>query len=186
MVARLDFASSVATGRGDFALGLAFSAIGDRLASSKRLYWGWLCEMSSDMVKAEYEQLISDFLYPVRGLSIACNGEPPLNTLVRWEYREATDPRDKVCGFLGLFSLRSLSNGPGLRDVSHGVTSSVLFPRVTLDLIRLEKDHRPFIGARELPHITPTLPGWAIDFASSSAIGKRQKTWWRHSYHSLR
>lgn len=154
--------------------------------AAKRLCWGWFCEISSDVVKAEYEQLTSNFLYPVRGLSIARKGEPPLNTLMRWRYRKATDPRDKVYGFLGLFPSTSLSNSPALRDITYSVKSATLFPRVTVDLIRLENDLRPLIGARELPHMTPNLPTWAIDFASSSAIGKRQTMWWHHSHRYFR
>ena len=150
--------------------------------AAKRLVWGWVCGISSDAVKAEHEQLTSNFFYPVRGLSIARNGKPPLNTLMRWRYRTDTDPRDKVHGFLGLFPPTSLSNSPALRDVTYSVESATLFPRVAVDLIRLENDLRPFIGARELPHVTPGLPTWAIDLASNSAIGKRQTMWWHHSH----
>jgi len=32
---------------------------------------GWLCEIPSPEIAAEYDQLTSNFLYPVRGLSIA-------------------------------------------------------------------------------------------------------------------
>lgn len=147
---------------------------------------GWFCEISSDEVAAEYERLTSNFLYPVRGLSIARAGETPLNVLMRWRYREATDLRDKVYGLIGLLPSDSLFNIPALRDVSYSVTSSTLFLRLTLDLIKLDQDLRPLIGARELPHITPNLPTWAIDFASSSAIGKRQTMWWHHSHRYLR
>jgi hypothetical protein len=147
---------------------------------------GWYCKIFSNEVRAEYGQLMSKFLYPVRGLSIARAGETPLNSLIRWRYRKATDPRDKVYGFIGLLPSDSLSSIPALRDVSYSLTSIMLFARVTLDLIRFEKDLKPLLGARELPHITHNLPTWAIDFASSSAIDKRQTKWWHHSHRYLR
>ncbi|KAF3000693.1 hypothetical protein E8E13_002202 [Curvularia kusanoi] len=87
---------------------------------------------------------------------------------------KATDPRDKVYSFLGLFPSTSLSNSPALRDLTYSVKSATLFSRVTVDLIRLENDLRSLIGARELPHMTPNLPTWAIDFASSSAIASKE------------
>lgn len=147
---------------------------------------GWLCEIPSKEVAAEYEQLTRNFLYPVRGLSIARSGESPLNALMRWRYRQATDPRDKVYGLAGLLPSNSLSGIPSLRDVDYNVTSPTLFTRVTLDLIRFDKDLRSLVGARELRQITPEIPSWAIDFASSSAIGKRQTKWWQHSHRYLR
>jgi hypothetical protein len=146
---------------------------------------GWLCKILSNEVAAEYLQLTRNFLYPVRGLSIARAGETPLNLLMRWRYRKAADPRDKVYGFIGLLPLDSLSSIPALRDVNYSLTSITLFARVTLDLIRFDKDLRPLVGARELPHITHNLPTWVIDFASSSAIGKRQTKWWHHSHRYL-
>jgi hypothetical protein len=147
---------------------------------------GWFCEISNSEVAAEFEQLTSDFLYPVRGLTIAREGEAPLNVLMRWRYRKATDPRDKVYGFVGLVPLDSLSKISALRCVDYNVTSITLFSCVTLDLIRFDKDLRTLVGARELSHITPNLPTWAIDFASSSAIGKRQTQWWHHSHRYFR
>ncbi|KAF2829866.1 hypothetical protein CC86DRAFT_272032, partial [Ophiobolus disseminans] len=79
-----------------------------------------------------------------------------------------------------------LSKFPAVRDVSYSITPATLFARVTLDLIRIDKDLRSLLGARELQHITPDLPTWAVDFASSSAIGKRQTKWWQHSHRYLR
>lgn len=40
---------------------------------------------------------------------------------------------------------------------------------------------RPLIAASEMPHTTPGLPSWAIDFACSNRLGPRQDKWWRHS-----
>jgi hypothetical protein len=146
----------------------------------------WSYGAISDRVAAEMSDLISNFLYPVRGLSIARRGESPLHTLMRWRYREATDPRDKVYGFIGLFNPDTLHRLPSLRDVSYTVSPATLFRRVTVELIQFNQDLRPLIGARELPHVTPGLPTWAIDFASCSAIGRRQTMWWQHSHRYLR
>jgi hypothetical protein len=129
---------------------------------------------------------MENFLYPVRGLTIARAGEPPLNTLMRWRYREATDPRDKVYGFVGLLQPDLLARLPTLRDINYTIEPTALFARVTLDLINFNQDLRPLVGARELPHVTPGLPTCAIDFASCSAIGPRQTMWWQHSHRYLR
>jgi hypothetical protein len=137
-------------------------------------------------VAEEFKLLTSNFVYPVRGLTIARRGESPLNLLMRWRYREATDPRDKVYGLAGLLSPKDLTNIPALRDVDYGTASGELFARVTIDLMRYDSDLRALVGARELVHVTPSLPTWAIDFASSSAIGKRQTKWWNHSHRYLR
>jgi hypothetical protein len=155
--------------------------------AAKTMVGGWFCGVpSSTKVAEEYRDLVSSFLYPVRGITIARNGETPLNTLMRWRYRKATDPRDKVYGFAGLFKADTLRNLPSLRDISYTISPEVLFARVTRDLICFDQDLRPLIGARELPHVTPGLPTWAIDFASSSDIGPRQTRWWQHSHRYLR
>ena len=78
---------------------------------------------------------------------------------MRWRYRQATDPREEVYGLVGLIAPDSLSGIPALRDISYSVTPVA---RVTLDLIQFDKDLRSFVGARELPHITPNLLTWAI------------------------
>ncbi|KAF2685480.1 HET-domain-containing protein [Lentithecium fluviatile CBS 122367] len=94
---------------------------------SGRYFFGLL---SKDKVGAEYNDLMNNFLYPVRGLSIARAGETPLNTLMRWRYRQATDPRDKVYGFVGLFRSNTLLRIPALRDVSYGLSPEVLLTNV--------------------------------------------------------
>ncbi|KAI4907839.1 hypothetical protein J4E90_009247 [Alternaria incomplexa] len=33
-----------------------------------------------------------------------------------------------------------------------------------------------------MPHVTPDLPSWSIDFACSNRVGKRQLKWWNHSH----
>jgi hypothetical protein len=149
--------------------------------AAKSMCAGWIwCAPSSAKVANEYRELVSYFLYPVRGLSIARAGDTPLNTLMRWRYRKATDPRDKVYGFAGLFRADTLSSIHSLRDISYTISPAILFTRVTLDLIRFDQDLLPLVGARELPHVTPGLPTWAIDFASSCDIGQRQSQWWQH------
>ncbi|KAF1951453.1 HET-domain-containing protein [Byssothecium circinans] len=154
--------------------------------AAKTMCSGWFCNIATERIAADFRDLTSNFLYPVRGLSIARLGETPLDTLMRWRYRKATDSRDKVYGLVGLIAADTLAGIPALRDVSYSISPAVLFARVTLDLIKFTEDLRPLVGARELPHVTPGNPTWAIDFASCSAIGQRQTRWWQHSHRYLR
>lgn len=167
------------------------------LPISAELIWGPLCLSWEDVEFAAVQlcrhfpfpfhkelerhgELIGLFLYPVRGLSISSNGEEPLDLLMRWRYREATDPRDKVYALLGLLTSNALASA---RYCNYDISPAALFTRVTLDLIRQEKGLRPLLGSAELRHVTPELPTWAIDFACSNRVhGMRQCKWWNHSH----
>jgi hypothetical protein len=127
---------------------------------------------------SQYEGLLPHFLYPVRGLQRSANGEAPLKLLMRWRYRKATDPRDKIYALLGLLPPEAL---PSARHCDYSIPLHALFRNVTLDLLREEQNLRPLIAASEMSHVTPHLPSWAIDFACSPCLGTRHAKWWRHS-----
>lgn len=52
----------------------------------------------------EYCELLRRLLYPVHGFSHP-KTDGPLNLLMRWRHREATDPHDKIYALLGLIPL---------------------------------------------------------------------------------
>ncbi|KAI4611427.1 hypothetical protein J4E80_007648 [Alternaria sp. BMP 0032] len=60
--------------------------------------------------------------------------------------------------------------------------ASLLFAMVTSDLLLFGEGLRPLIASSEMPHVTPDLPSWSIDFACSNRVGKRQLKWWNHSH----
>jgi hypothetical protein len=98
---------------------------------------------------------------------------------MRWRHRQATDPRDKIYALLGLLPDRVFSSA---QSCNYSISVPKLFSKVTLDLLRSENGLRTLVASSELRHITPELPTWAIDFACSNIIGKRQLKWWNHSH----
>ncbi|EAT79754.2 hypothetical protein SNOG_12954 [Parastagonospora nodorum SN15] len=71
---------------------------------------------------------------------------------------------------------------PSARSYDYETPASLLFANVTFDLIQLEQGLRPFIGSSEMSHKTMGLPTWAIDFATTNRLGRRQLKWWNHSH----
>ncbi|KAF2636477.1 hypothetical protein P280DRAFT_473023 [Massarina eburnea CBS 473.64] len=133
-------------------------------------------DVESNRVQEEYFNLLIKFVHSVRSIRSPRKGEEPFTTLMRWRCREATDPRDKLYGFIGLFRSGTLASIPALRDISYSIAPAVLFTQVTLDLIRSCQNLRPLLFARKLRHATPELPTWAIDFASSSSTVDRNRS----------
>jgi hypothetical protein len=130
-------------------------------------------------LRIQFYELIRRLLYPMHGFLHSKGGEGPLDLLMRWRHREATDPRDKVYALMGLISVNTL---PSAERYDYEMPPSLLFSRVTFDLIQVEKGLRPLIGSSEMPHHTPSVPSWAIDFANSNHVGRRQLKWWNHSH----
>lgn len=124
-------------------------------------------------------ELLRHMLYPIRGFMHSEDADGPLDLLMRWRHRAATDPRDKVYALLGLMPVNSL---PSAQYCDYSVSICSLFSNTTADLIRLEQGLRPLLGSSELPHKTSGLPTWAIDFACSNRVSKRQLKWWNHSH----
>ncbi|KAF1847615.1 HET-domain-containing protein, partial [Cucurbitaria berberidis CBS 394.84] len=129
--------------------------------------------------RRQHDELLRWLLYPVHGFLHSQNGEEPLDLFMRWRHRQATDPRDKVYALLGLLPANIL---PNAQSCSYLVSVPLLFSQVTLDLIRYEGGLRPLVAASEMAHRTLQLPTWAIDFACSNRVGKRQLKWWGHSH----
>ncbi|RFU32262.1 hypothetical protein B7463_g4088, partial [Scytalidium lignicola] len=78
----------------------------------------------------------------------------PLNLMVKWRFRQATDPRDKVYALLG-------------------IEVSKLYASNTIDLILHERDLRPLIADPRLTDSMPGLPRWALDLRASPAFKER-------------
>ncbi|KAK4444184.1 HET-domain-containing protein [Podospora aff. communis PSN243] len=127
---------------------------------------------------ARHRVLIDSFLYPVRGLTISLEGEPPLRALHRWRYRSASDPRDKLFALAGLF----VEPIPDIGRCSYDTPAAELFRAMTLGLIRLEGSLRPLVGFRGEPHVTPGLPSWALDLVPHNygVASELPWSWWSH------
>lgn len=129
--------------------------------------------------RLEHHELLRRMFYPVHGFIHSSTHDGPLDLLMRWRHREATDPRDKVYALMGLLPHNVL---PAARTYDYRAPAANLFANVTIDLIQEEGGLRPLIGSCELPHRTPGLPIWAIDFAICNRLGQRQLHWWAHSH----
>jgi hypothetical protein len=128
--------------------------------------------------RLRYTELLRLLFYAVRGFDR--QNEEPLNLLMRWRHRQATDPRDKVYALLGL--LEPAYRLPSAEACDYTIPAPTLFARVTVDLIQQNNGLIPLVGSSEIPQITPGLPTWAIDFAACSRLGQRQLKWWGHSH----
>ncbi|CAO2651423.1 Nn.00g039930.m01.CDS01 [Neocucurbitaria sp. VM-36] len=129
--------------------------------------------------RRQHDELLRWLLYPVHGILHSWNGEEPLDLFMRWRHRKATNPRDKVYGLLGLLPANIL---PSAQPCSYDISVPSLFSQVTLDLMQYECGLRPLVASSEMMHTTADLPSWAIDFACSNRVGKRQLKWWGHSH----
>jgi hypothetical protein len=129
--------------------------------------------------RRQHHELLRRMLYPVHGFIHSSTNDGPLDLLMRWRHRDATDSRDKVYALMGLLPDNVL---PSARTYDYDAPAATLFANVTFDLIQEEGGLRPFIGSCELPHQTANLPSWAIDFAACNRLGQRQLHWWGHSH----
>ncbi|KAF2028166.1 hypothetical protein EK21DRAFT_70251 [Setomelanomma holmii] len=80
------------------------------------------------------------------------------------------------------FAAFSMYGNPWWSRCRYDIPVATLFEYVTLDLIRDEGGLRPLLGSSEMPHRTPGLATWAIDFACTNWVEKRQLKWWTHSH----
>jgi hypothetical protein len=129
--------------------------------------------------RIRFYELLRRLLYPINGFIHSTTDDGPLDLLMRWRHRDATDPRDKVYALMGLVPGNVL---PSARTYDYTMAPAILFARVTFDLIQEEMGLRPLIGSCDMPHKTPGVPSWAIDFANCNRIGLRQMKWWNHSH----
>ncbi|KAH8702941.1 heterokaryon incompatibility protein-domain-containing protein [Phaeosphaeriaceae sp. PMI808] len=131
------------------------------------------------LCRRQYRSLLRRLLYPTMGFVYSTIKDDTLDLLMRWRHRDASDPRDKVYALLGLLPPGVLQSA---QCCSYDIPVANLFSQVTIDLIKEEGGLRPLIGSSDLAHITPSLPSWAIDFACSQRLGRRQLKWWNHSH----
>jgi hypothetical protein len=130
--------------------------------------------------QSEFNRVVANFAWPVRGLAICrTREERPMNLLRRWRYRKATDPRDKVYALMGLFSTNPF---PSVQSCNYSIDTSLLYARVTLDLLRSENGLRPLVGLRGEPQVTAGLPTWAVDLTRFPYTKKLPWNWWNHSH----
>jgi hypothetical protein len=129
--------------------------------------------------RLRHTPLLRRLLYPMHGFRHAELDDGPLDLFMRWRHRDATNPRDKVYALLGLIPADAL---PSAVHCDYNVPVTDLYQNVTADLINYEQDLRPLVGSREIPHRTPGLASWAIDFACINHVGRRQLKWWNHSH----
>ena len=88
--------------------------------------------------------------------------EHPLFLFWRWRFRDATDPRDKIYGLMGIRENLHLHS---VRSCDYTVDVVTLYTRVTADLIRKTCDLEPLIGRRGEEPAIAGLPSWAIDWS---------------------
>jgi hypothetical protein len=154
----------------------------DVLATSRHLRSDLLHSHFPELFKTkrvQHYEMLRRMLYPVHGFIHSSTHDGPLDLLMRWRHRDATDPRDKVYALMGLLPEAVLPNARGYDYIA---SASLLFANVTFDLIQLEDGLRPLIGSSEMPHKTPELASWAIDFANTNRLGHGQLKWWGHSH----
>ncbi|KAI1656085.1 heterokaryon incompatibility protein-domain-containing protein [Daldinia decipiens] len=120
-----------------------------------------------DPVMYAYNDALYNILSQVRGFVFAKeNRQGPLDTAFRWSFRNASNPLDKVYGFIGLFPPGTL---PRVRSCDYGLSRATLYAMFTADLIECQKSLHPIAlrCLRNLPESTPDIPRWALDMGVS-------------------
>ncbi|VUC27684.1 unnamed protein product [Clonostachys rosea] len=86
----------------------------------------------------------------------------PLDTAFRWNFRQASDPLDKVYGFLGLFPPGTLKR---VEECNYRLSPGTLYAMFTADLIQHQRSLQALALRRHevLPVTTPGIPRWALD-----------------------
>lgn len=85
-----------------------------------------------------------------------------MNIACRWGFRAATNPLDKVYGFLGLFPPGTLKR-VGRPD--YALPTATVYAMFTADMIECEEELRPIAwwNANHFPFSTPDIPSWVFD-----------------------
>ncbi|KAL5603905.1 hypothetical protein FOVSG1_006655 [Fusarium oxysporum f. sp. vasinfectum] len=130
-----------------------------------------------DLLSPElYSFDVNEFITPFLSLELTKEEEYPLFTAHRWRYREATDPRDKVYGLLGLINRAHV---PSI-NCDYALSAVSVFTKFTLDLIRFDESLSPLLGWRGELHATPGLPTWALDMVRPSPLVNWGCKFWEH------
>lgn len=106
---------------------------------------------------------MNDLITQVNGLQIAKRYRvEPMDTAFRWGFRKATNPLDKVYGFLGLYPRGTLRRTEVCDYRLPVATLNAIF---TADLIEHHKSFHPIavLTCKHLRDSTPELPSWALD-----------------------
>ncbi|KAI1276384.1 heterokaryon incompatibility protein-domain-containing protein [Xylaria sp. FL0933] len=93
-----------------------------------------------------------------------------LETINRWRFRLATDPRDKAFGLFGLFDAGSL---PRTEECRYDIPIADVFSCMTVEIIVNERGLRPLAGNPRLEayQATPGIPRWAVDLSAEPEFG---------------
>ncbi|KAF4993191.1 hypothetical protein FGRMN_6676 [Fusarium graminum] len=119
---------------------------------------------------------VNEFVTPFISLEFTREDALPLFTVHRWRYREATDPRDKVYGLMGLVNRAHV---PSI-NCDYALSTTTVFTKFTLDLLRSERSLSPLLGWRGEPHATPGLPTWVLDMVRPSHLVNWGCKFWEH------
>lgn len=103
--------------------------------------------------------------------------DSPLYLMIRWRWRHATDPRDKVYALMGLCDRGSM---PVVEKCDYQVPASRVFSSLTVDLIQSEESLTPLIVDPRLEPetATPGIPRWAYDASRMTRFNRD----WFHLY----
>lgn len=164
------------------------------LPPSATMYWG-RCQISWDLtskaalniVRETYPSWMREHvpranLNPFTGFVIGmlkARHDNHCGLLVRWRYRKATNPLDKVYALLGFRDdlLRELTS---VGSCDYTLEPHTLFARVTADLVRAYGSLEPLIGSMGESRATEGLPSWANDFAGARPGAPALYAFWEH------
>ncbi|CAG9939881.1 unnamed protein product [Clonostachys rosea f. rosea IK726] len=126
------------------------------------------------------DNAMNDLTSSMRGLSFS-QDERLLQLFVRWRFRHATDPRDKVYGLMGFREDLSL---PTVKSCDYTIDVRTLFKRITADLIRAEGSLLPLIGRRgetsDLARQPEGFPSWVFDWVEPVDPSHKLLEYWKH------
>ncbi|KAF5023773.1 hypothetical protein F66182_4166 [Fusarium sp. NRRL 66182] len=120
-----------------------------------------------DDIIEPYRDIVDKLFTQTTGLDLAKKGNHgPLDVIFRWSFRQATNPRDKVYGLLGLLPAGTL---PRVEKCDYDLSPASVFAMATADLIEHYRSLHPLAlrCLRNLPESTPDIPGWALDMGIS-------------------
>jgi hypothetical protein len=126
--------------------------------------------------------ILGGFMTHAIWLSIAkLRLDEPFGMIHRWCMREATDPRDKIYGLLGMCEAGRL---PLTEKCDYSLSPARVFQTLTLELILDENSLRPLtICPRlEASHATPGIPSWALDLGGSGPNRAPDQYYQMHGY----
>lgn len=152
-----------------------------------QISWELTSEAALNIVRGTYPPWMREYhsqgnLDPFTGFVIGmlkARHDNHCGLLVRWRYRKATNPLDKVYALLGFRDdlLRELTS---VGSCDYTLEPSTLFARVTADMIRAYGSLEPIIGSRGESRATEGLPSWASDFAGARPGAPALYAFWEH------